>query len=140
MWQPAREVQARIERKPVLNHDRREWRQGDGQAVYQYRDMMTESGGAAAMPRGFGRLVPAIVPVARERFSLVVDLSAEPLSATWWRGAATLALLSGIAGVLAVAVVHAFAAGTALTSVQYRQPAAVWVKRLRPCWPVPVLL
>ena len=69
--------------------------------MYQYRDMMTESGGAAAMPRGFGRLVPAIVPLARERFSLVVDLSAEPLSATWWRGAATLALLSGIAGVLA---------------------------------------
>ncbi|HXH15373.1 MAG TPA: M23 family metallopeptidase [Sphingomonas sp.] len=60
--------------------------------------MMIEGGGAAAMPRGFGRLAP----VANvKRFSLVIDLAAEPLSAKWWRGAATLALLCGSTGVLA---------------------------------------
>ena len=52
------------------------------------------------MPRNFGRLAPAHDPVPK-RFSLIVDLAAEPLSPTWWRGAATLALLCGTAAVLA---------------------------------------
>ncbi|MCY7398639.1 MAG: hypothetical protein LH466_07380, partial [Sphingomonas bacterium] len=68
--------------------------------MYQWRDMMIEGGGAAAMPRGFGRLAPVAVPKVK-RFSLVVDLAAEPLSARWWRGAATLVLLCATAGVLA---------------------------------------
>ena len=68
--------------------------------MYQWRDTMFEGGGAAAMPRGFGRLAPVGVPKVK-RFSLVVDLAAEPLSAKWWRGTATLAVLCGTAGVLA---------------------------------------
>ena len=54
-------------------------------AMYQWRDMMAGGRGAAVLPRGFVR--PA------RRFSLVVDLAAEPLSGKWWRGAATLGLL-----------------------------------------------
>jgi murein DD-endopeptidase MepM/ murein hydrolase activator NlpD len=67
--------------------------------MYQWRDMRTDGGGAVAMPRGF---VPfGSRAVSQKRFSLVVDLAAEPLSATWWRGAATLALLCGAAGAMA---------------------------------------
>jgi murein DD-endopeptidase MepM/ murein hydrolase activator NlpD len=67
--------------------------------MYQWRDMMAGGGGAAVMPRGFVRPAPV-----RARFSLVVDLTAEPLSHTWWRGAATLGLLCASAGVLAPAI------------------------------------
>jgi murein DD-endopeptidase MepM/ murein hydrolase activator NlpD len=67
--------------------------------VYQWRDIRTDGGGAVAAPRGF---VPfGTRPRARPRFSLIVDLAAEPLSPTWWRGAATLALLCGAAGAMA---------------------------------------
>ncbi|MDQ3075148.1 MAG: M23 family metallopeptidase [Pseudomonadota bacterium] len=65
--------------------------------MYQWRDMMAEGGGSAAMPRGFMR--PAAV--RRKRFSLLVDLAAEPLSPKWWRGAATLGLLCSATGVMA---------------------------------------
>ena len=68
--------------------------------MYQWRDMMVEGGGATAMPRVFGRLAPKHF-AAPKRFSLIVDLAAEPLSPTWWRGAATLGLLCGAAAVLA---------------------------------------
>ena len=64
--------------------------------MYQWRDMMAGGGGAAVLPRGFVR--PAS---RRDRFSLVVDLAAEPLSGTWWRGALTLALLCAGVGLLA---------------------------------------
>ena len=67
--------------------------------MYQWRDMMA-GGGAVAMPRGFVRVAP-FGARKRVRFSLVVDLAAEPLSVTWWRGAATLGLLCASAGVLA---------------------------------------
>jgi len=67
--------------------------------VYQWRDMMAGGGGAAVLPSGFVRPAPE-----RTRFSLVVDLAAEPLSRTWWRGAATLALLCAGAGMLAPAI------------------------------------
>ena len=67
--------------------------------MYQWRDLAFEGGGAAAIPRSFGRLAPVAVP--KPRRSLVVDLAAEPLSPKWWRGAATLALLCVTAGVLA---------------------------------------
>jgi murein DD-endopeptidase MepM/ murein hydrolase activator NlpD len=63
--------------------------------VYQWRDMMAGDG-AVAMPWGFVR-----ASRVRPRFSLVVDLAAEPLSRTWWRGAATLGLLCASVGVLA---------------------------------------
>ena len=65
-------------------------------AMYQWRDMMAGGGGAAVLPRGFVR--PA------RRFSLVVDLAAEPLSGKWWRGAATLGLLCAGVGMLAPAI------------------------------------
>jgi murein DD-endopeptidase MepM/ murein hydrolase activator NlpD len=68
--------------------------------VYQWRDMMLEGGRPVGMPRSFGRLAPVHF-VPPKRFSLIVDLAAEPLSPTWWRGAATLALLCGAAAVLA---------------------------------------
>ncbi len=68
--------------------------------MYQWRDMMLEGGGAVAVPRAFGRLAPARYS-APKPFSLIVDLAAERLSPTWWRGAATLALLCGTAAVLA---------------------------------------
>ncbi len=68
--------------------------------MYQWRDMTLEGGGATAMPRDFGRLTPKHFAAPR-RFSLIVDLAAEPLSPTWWRGAATLGLLCGAAAVLA---------------------------------------
>ena len=64
--------------------------------MYQWRDMMPGGGGAAVLPRGFVR--PAPRPA---RFSLVVDLAAEPLSGRWWRGAATLGLLCAGVGILA---------------------------------------
>jgi len=65
--------------------------------VYQWRDMMAGGGAAAAIsPRGFVRPAPAA-----PRFSLIVDLAAEPLSRSWWRGAATLGLLCASVGVLA---------------------------------------
>jgi len=77
--------------------------------MYQWRDMMAGggampmAGGAAAMPRRFGRLAPVTLPNIK-RFSLVVDLAAEPLSPTWWRGAVTMVLLCGTAGVLAPSI------------------------------------
>ena len=71
--------------------------------MYQWRDMIFEGGGAAAMPRGFGRLEPVAAPKAG-RFSLLVNLATEPLSPTWWRGAATLALLCATAAVLAPSI------------------------------------
>ena len=80
--------------------------------MYQWRDTMFEGGGAAAMPRDFGRLAPRHFAPPRpfappthfappKRFLLVVDLAAEPLSPVWWRGAATLGLLCGAAAVMA---------------------------------------
>lgn len=68
-------------------------------AMYQWRDMMAGGGGAAVMPRGFVRAARKRAP-----FSLVVDLAAEPLSRTWWRGAATLALLCAGVGLMAPAI------------------------------------
>ena len=64
--------------------------------MYQWRDMMVGGGGAAVLPRGFVRPAP--------RTSLVVDLAVEPLSPTWWRGAATLVLLCAGVGLMAPAV------------------------------------
>jgi murein DD-endopeptidase MepM/ murein hydrolase activator NlpD len=60
---------------------------------------MMAGGGAAVVPRGFVRAQPRMA-----RLSLVVDLAAEPLSRTWWRGAATLGLLCASVGVLAPAI------------------------------------
>ncbi len=55
-------------------------------------------GGALATARPV-----AFVPFGQKKppFSLVVDLAKEPFSATWWRGAATLALFGGALGWLA---------------------------------------
>ncbi len=76
---------------------------GEKGSMYQWRDMtaggsgaFAVSGGAAAAPPRFGRS-----RTPPPRFSLVVDLSAEPLSLIWWRGATTLGLLCGAAGVTA---------------------------------------
>ncbi len=71
--------------------------------MYQSRDMAVSGGGAAVMPRGFGRLTsPAmLIEAPKSRFELVVDLAAEPLSPRWWRGAATLILLCGSASLTA---------------------------------------
>ncbi len=68
--------------------------------MYQWRDMMLEGGRPVRMPRDFGRLAPTHFAPPK-RLSLIVDLAAEPLSPTWWRGAATLCLLCGAAAVLA---------------------------------------
>ena len=70
--------------------------------MYQWRDMAVSGAGAVAAPRSF-------VPMARAEaqtapFSLVVDLGEDLLSARWWRGAATLALLCGTAGLLTPAL------------------------------------
>ncbi len=76
---------------------------GEKGAMYQWRDMTADGGGAfalsgeaVAVPPCFGRS-QTLPP----RFSLIVNLSTEPLSLTWWRGAATLALLCGAAGAMA---------------------------------------
>ena len=66
--------------------------------MYQWRDMAVSGGGAVALPRGF-------VPMARAEahaapFTLVVDLGEDMFSGRWWRGAATLTLLCGAAGLL----------------------------------------
>jgi len=97
MWQRPREVQAAIGGNRFLTM--KVERGGKETCVYQWRDMMA-GGGAVAMPRGFVRVAP-FGARKRARFSLVVDLAAEPLSARWWRGAATLGLLCASAGVLA---------------------------------------
>jgi murein DD-endopeptidase MepM/ murein hydrolase activator NlpD len=67
--------------------------------MYQWRDMRVDGGGAVAIPRGVVPFGSRARP--QRRFSLVVDLAVEPLSLTWWRGAATLALLCGTAGAMA---------------------------------------
>ncbi len=70
--------------------------------MYQWRDFGVSDGGVMPVARPFAprHFVPA-APPAPERFSLVVDLADEIFSARWWRGAATLALLCGTAGLLA---------------------------------------
>jgi murein DD-endopeptidase MepM/ murein hydrolase activator NlpD len=65
--------------------------------VYQWREFGLSGGGAIALPRSF---VPAL-PGAPQAPSLVVDLAEDLLTPRWWRGAATLALLCGTAGLLA---------------------------------------
>lgn len=67
--------------------------------MYQGHDFRADVGGAVALPRGFAPFGSRAR--SQPRFSLVVDLAAEPLSLTWWRGAATLALLCGAAGMMA---------------------------------------
>jgi murein DD-endopeptidase MepM/ murein hydrolase activator NlpD len=98
MWQAITEVQAAIGGNRFLTMMGERGSKEKRTNVYQWRDMMAGGGGAAVAisPRGFVRAVPP-----RARFSLVVDLAAEPLSRTWWRGAVTLGLLCAGAGVLA---------------------------------------
>ena len=62
---------------------RRERGQGDGRAVYQWRDMMADGGGGGGRA---ARLRPRSGAAATPRFSLVVDLAAEPLSPTGGAG------------------------------------------------------
>ena len=65
--------------------------------MYQWREFGLSGGGATALPRSF---VPAL-PASPQRLVLVVDLAEDLLTPRWWRGAVTLALLCGTAGLLA---------------------------------------
>ena len=64
----------------------------------------TGSGASARVALVSARARGGAATAARQPFSLVVDLSAEPVGARWARGAATLALLCGAALSLAPAI------------------------------------
>ena len=95
--------------------------------MYHAREFGMNGGGAAVMPRGFvparrfAAPVPAPVAAPTPRRTLVVDLAEQPLSATWWRGAATLAALCVAAGLMAPAIDALPAAPSAMTADEARE-------------------
>ena len=94
--------------------------------MYQWRDLKPAGSGAVALPRGFA---PAL-PRPPERLSLVVDLAEDLFSARWWRGAATLILLCGAAGLTAPKFEPIAAAPTAVDAVAAREYRAAGVAPL----------